>query len=209
MLTCMKTITIANLKGGSAKTTTTAYLAHAFAAMGKAVLAVDADPQASLLRWSEAEGWAIPTTGLPVKGIHNRIAGIVSPATDVVCIDTPPLDEQAGIVYGALRVADVIVVTMAPTTAEFERLPDVWAAIEEVDALRMTPPTTAVLLNRTVQGAASTATFRQQIVQDGHYVLTTTIPRRESYAQAFGAAITELGLYEKAAAEIDALEVAL
>lgn len=63
----MKTITIANLKGGSAKTTTTAYLAHAFLAAGKSVLAIDSDPQGSLLRWSEADGWSVPTTGLPVR----------------------------------------------------------------------------------------------------------------------------------------------
>lgn len=205
----MKTITIANLKGGSAKTTTTAYLAHAFAAAGRAVLAVDSDPQGSLLRWSEADGWAVPTTGLPVRNMHTRIKGIVTPSTDIVCIDTPPLDEQAGIVYGALRAADVIVVTMAPTTAEFERLPDVWAAIEDVESLRVKQPAVAVLLNRTVSGATSTAAFREQIAGAGHHVLATTIPRREGYAQAFGAAINELGHYEQAAKEIDALEVEL
>ena len=150
----MKTITIANLKGGSAKTTTTAYLAHAFLAAGKSVLAIDSDPQGSLLRWSEADGWSVPTTGLPVRNLHARMKGIVTPSTEIVCIDTPPLDEQAGIVYGALRAADVIVVTMAPTTAEYERLADVWAAIEDVESLRVSPPTVAVLLNRTVSGQA-------------------------------------------------------
>jgi len=205
----MKTITIANLKGGSAKTTTTAFLAHAFAAMGRTVLAVDSDPQGSLLRWSEVDSWAVPTTGLPVRNMHVRLKGIVAPNTDVICIDTPPLDEQSGIVYGALRAADIVIVTMAPTTAEYERLPDVWAAIEDVDALRHTPPVVAVLLNRTVPGASSTVAFRDQLAADGHRVLTTTIPRREVYAQAWGLAITELGHYEPAAKEIDALEVAL
>lgn len=205
----MKTITIANLKGGSAKTTTTAFLAHAFAAMGRSVLAVDSDPQGSLLRWSEVDSWAVPTTGLPVRNMHARIKGIVAPGTDVVCIDTPPLDEQSGIVYGALRAADIIIVTMAPTTAEYERLPDVWAAIEDVEPLRSTPPVVAVLLNRTVQGAASAVTFRAQIEADGHHVLQTTIPRKEFYAQAWGFAITDLGHYEPAAKEIDALEVEL
>lgn len=203
----METITVTNLKGGSAKTTTTAYLAHAFAAQGLDVLVVDADPQASTLRWSEAAEWSIPTLALPVKNLHTRLAGIVPPNTDVVLIDTPPLDDQAGIVYSALRSADKIVVTMAPTMLEFERLPDVWAAVDEVGPLRDKPAHAAVLLNRTVPNANSTDMFRGLLVDAGHDVLTTTIPRREAFAQAFGAPITDLSRYADAAAEIARMEV--
>src|SRR5690606_30478629 len=78
----MKVITVTNLKGGSAKTTSTAYLAHAYAAEGKSVLIIDADPQGSALRWSEQGEWDIPTIALPVKNLHTRIRGIVSPDTD-------------------------------------------------------------------------------------------------------------------------------
>jgi chromosome partitioning protein len=204
----VKTVTITNLKGGSAKTTSTAYLAHAFAAMGRRVMAIDADPQGSLLRWSEVDGWVIPTTGLPVRNLHVRLAATVPPGTEVVLIDTPPLDEAGGIVYSALRAADVVIVTMAPTTSEYERLADVWAAIEEVETLRDGPPAVAVLLNRTVANATSTATFRQLIEDGGHHVLTATIPRREAIAQAFAGPVTSIGPYADAAAEIDQMESA-
>lgn len=203
----MRVITITNLKGGSAKTTSTAYLAHAYAARGRSVLVVDADPQGSALRWSEAGEWEVPTLALPVKNLHSRLAGIVPPATDLVLIDTPPLDENAGIVYSALRAADMVLVTMAPTMMEFERLPDVWAAIDEVEPLRDTPPVSAVLLNRTVSNARSTEMFRELITDSGRHVLTTTIPRRESIAQAFAAPVTDLGAYVTVADEISALGV--
>ena len=201
----MKVITIANLKGGSAKTTSTAYLAHAYAAQGKSVLIIDADPQGSALRWSEQGEWEIPTIALPVKNLHTRLSGIVPPATDIVLIDTPPLDEQAGIVYSALRAADCIIVTMAPTMMEFERLPDVWAAVSEVEVLRNTLPSLAVLLNRTVTNANSTSMFRKLISDSKYLVLETTIPRRETFAQSFAAPLVELGKYVDAAAEIEKL----
>lgn len=198
----MKVITLTNLKGGSAKTTSTAFLAHAFHALGKNVLVIDADPQGQSLRWSELAGWDIPVLGLPVKDIHRRLRGIVPPAVDIVLIDTPPLEEQAGIVYASLRAADTIIVTMAPTPAELDRLPAVWAAIEEIEPLRDHPVPVAVLLNRAVSRANSTAFIRDALVTGGHEVLDTVITRLELFALAYGAPVTELGKYADAAAEI-------
>lgn len=47
----MPVLAFTNLKGGSAKTTSTVGIAEAMARMGKHVLAVDLDPQATLSRW--------------------------------------------------------------------------------------------------------------------------------------------------------------
>ncbi len=205
----MLKIAITNLKGGSAKTTSTAYLAHALGLQGRKVLVVDADPQGSALRWSEVGEWETPTIGLPVKDLHTRLPGIVPDSIDVVIIDTPPLAEQAGVVRSALRYADVAIVSMAPTMLEFERLPDVWQAIDELEAIDQAPRVTRVLLTRTVANARSTALFRSAIEGGGHEVLATVVPRRESIAQAFGAQVTELGAYEGVALEVLGLEVTL
>jgi chromosome partitioning protein len=201
----MQVVTIANLKGGSAKTTSAVFLAHAWVANGKNVLLVDADPQASALRWSEAAQWEIPTVGLPVRDLHTRLAGITPPSTDLVIVDTPPLDDHAGVVYSALRAADAVVITVAPTMMEVDRLADVWAAVAEVEALRSRPAPCAVLLNRTVANASSTGVFRRQIENEGHVVLPTAIPRREAIAQSLGAPVTELGAYAAAALDINDL----
>lgn len=203
----MRTITVSNLKGGSGKTTSAAFLAHSFAAQGKNVLVVDADPQESALQWSEDGEWAIPTIALPVRNLHTRLAGIVQPSTDIVIIDTPPLreHEQMAIVYSALRAADTIVVPVAPTMMEFKQLRKVWEAIAEVEPLRNTPPAVAVLLNRVVTNANSTEVFREQITAAGHHVLRVAIPRRESIAQADGSPITDTDAYAYVADELDAL----
>jgi chromosome partitioning protein len=44
----LQIITVANFKGGSAKTTTALYLAQYLALLGLRVLAIDLDPQAAL-----------------------------------------------------------------------------------------------------------------------------------------------------------------
>lgn len=196
-------VTVANLKGGTAKTTSAVFLAHAWAAEGRRVLFIDADPQASALRWSELSPWPFPSLGLAVRDIHNRLAGIVGDRYDVVVLDTPPLDEQAGIVYSAFRAASHVVVPMAPTMIEFDRMPAVCAAVEEIAPLRNDPgPLLSVLLNRTVPNAGSTEVFRSQIRDAGRRVLETAIPRREQYAQAYGAPVEDPGHYAAAAAEL-------
>jgi chromosome partitioning protein len=200
----MRVITVANLKGGSGKTTTAVFLSREWELQGRSVLLVDADPQGTALRWSEQAEWSVPTLALPVRDLHKRLRGITGDRYDLVVIDTPPLDEKAGIVYSALRAADTVVVTMAPTMAELDRLPDVWSAIEEVAPLRDGPALeVAVLLNRTVPNAASTDVIRQQIADGGHTVLESTIPRREAFAQAFGAPVPGGGPYAAVATELD------
>jgi chromosome partitioning protein len=92
----MKTITIANLKGGSGKTTSAAYVAHAFQQLNRSVLIVDADPQGQIAHWSELAEWTIPTLALPAKDLSRQLPGISGRSRyDIAVIDTPPLYDPA------------------------------------------------------------------------------------------------------------------
>ena len=197
-----RVVTVANLKGGSAKTTSAVYLAHEWHRAGHRVLVVDADPQGSALRWSELGGWPIPALGLPVRDLHRRLPGIVGTAYDLVVIDTPPMDEAGGIVHSALRAASDVVVPVAPTMVELDRLPPVWAAVADAGALADLPPAVSVLLTRTVPRASSTDVVRAAVVESGRRVLTATVPRREVYAQAYGGPVERSEHYAAAAVEI-------
>ncbi len=199
-------ITIANLKGGTSKTTTTAYLAHALADAGRQVLAVDADPPGSLLRWSELASWQLPVVGLAVRDLHKRI-GAISRSYDTVLIDTPPLEEQAGVVYAALRAATDVVIPVSPTTMELDRLTPILVALAEVEPLRHEPPRVVVMLTRVVSSAASGQAAREAIGALDLRVLKTAIPRREHYAQAFGGPVVLApgDPYALAAQEISAM----
>jgi chromosome partitioning protein len=203
-MTNTKVVTVMNLKGGSGKTTTTAFLAHAYAKQGNSVAIIDADEQASILRWADAAGWEIPVLGKPVKKLDLLWKGLLGETRfDYVLIDTPPLDEKTGIVYGALRAANYVVTPMAPTLHEMDRLPDVWDAIESVQNSRNDYLNSSILFNRTIPNAASTEQYRRDITEAGQRVLTTIIPRREAIAQAFNHGITRLYGHDQVAIELE------
>ena len=112
----MRVLTAANLKGGTTKTTSTAFLAHALAERGRRVVVIDADPQGSALRWQGLAGWPVPVMGMASTTLHRQLFGVVDTARfDLVVIDTPPLEERDGIVASALRIATDIMVPMGPT----------------------------------------------------------------------------------------------
>ena len=185
-------LTVVNMKGGSAKTTTAAFIAHALHERGLSVLVVDADPQGSALRWSETGDWPFPVIGLPVRTIHTQLAGLVG-ARDVTIIDTPPLDAQAGILASALRAATYVVIPTAPTPIEIDRLPAVRAALDDSGPARTSgaPPPAAVLFTRTVPLATSTRVWRDALTSAGWSVLVTEVRRLERIAQAYGDRLTD------------------
>lgn len=200
----MNVISVVNLKGGSAKTTSTIYLAHAFAAMGMKVLVVDADPQGSSLSWSDMADFPFTVVAMPVKNLHRKLSGVLTNDYDIVMIDTPPLEEQGGIVHSALRISDLAIITLAPTAMEYIHLERVWDALDDVATLRSDDqaPPAVVLLNRTVANARSTQEMTEELVSENRHVLETSIPRRESIGQAFGSSPKDLAAYRSAAEEI-------
>lgn len=185
------TIVVANLKGGSTKTTTAAFVLHSLAEAGLPALGVDADGEnESLLAWSEAGEWSIPVIGMPVADLHRKLPGVVGDRYDAVVIDTPPMKERRGVVASAIRIATHVLVPMAPTGMEYARISAIRELVEEAGALAVTPPQLAVVLTRTVSNAASTDVYRQMLTDDGVRVLRPTVGRLERYAQAFGLPIT-------------------
>lgn len=186
-------LTVSNLKGGSSKTTTAAYVAHALAERGHRVLVVDADPQASISRWAELAGWSIPVRGMATGRLHDPVVGVAVEAAghDVVVIDTPPTEKHRGIVESAIRAATHVLVPLAPTAAEFERMAAVRELIEDVSHLGRhgAAPVAAALLTRTIAGASSIGVYREALVHDGWLVIRPTVARLERFAQSFGAPV--------------------
>jgi len=196
-------VALANLKPGTGKTTSAVWLAHVFAQAGNSVLLVDADPSGSALEWSDLAAMypqlappqaAFPfrIVALPSRELHRRVPEIAQ-ADDVVIIDTPQLEDHAGIARSALRYADEILIPCAPSPIEINRTTPVRDEISDIGAVRDRPARSAVLLNRCVARAHSTNDAREALERLGYDVLGTAVPRLEVYAQSFGMPVKRPG----------------
>jgi chromosome partitioning protein len=196
-------LAVANLKPGTGKTTSAVWLAHVFAQAGNSVLLVDADPSGSALEWSDLAAMyphlalsqaAFPfrIVALPSRELHRRVPEIAK-TDDVVIIDTPQLEDHAGIARSALRYADEILIPCAPSPIEINRTTPVRDEITEVGTVRDRPARSAVLLNRCIARANSTTDAREALHGLGYDVLGTAVPRLEVYAQSFGIPLKRTG----------------
>jgi chromosome partitioning protein len=195
-------LTVANLKGGTGKTTTAVYLALGLAEHGRTLL-VDVDPQASALAWSEqAPDFPVTVIHWPTKDLARRVGQVAGDYAHVV-IDTPPgLD---GLVRQALLCTDVLLVPLAPSLLEVARLGPTFEAAAETEALR--PVSVRLLLVRVRAGTRSARDARialEALPPEGLGMptLKTEVHLRESYATAYGLVPPDLGEYRDVLAEL-------
>lgn len=184
--------TFTNSKPGTGKSTSAVWLAHSFHEAGEDVVLVDADPGGSTLRWSDVVSFRFRTFALPSKEIHVKLPALAVGATRVI-IDAPQVEDHPGITRSAIRAADHVIIPVAPTPIEIERMGGMKTALEEVSSLLPAEQRVDVLLNRCVNNAASTPESRQFLTEADWAVLSTTIPRKEIYAQSWGAEVTARG----------------
>jgi chromosome partitioning protein len=122
----MGIIAVAGRKGGIGKSTIAGNLAGEFAAMGRSVAALDADPQHSLAAWAaQGEG----TLSKCVERVENgQGEGLrahtrrVAKTADIVVIDTPPGITET--LYDAAMVADIVLLPCGPSPLDLFALKD-------------------------------------------------------------------------------------
>lgn len=201
----LRILTVAGLKGGVGKTTSSVHLAHGLAAAtGDRVLLVDADPQGSALSWDEQSGESFREAGvsavsLPVRDLHRRAADLGAGYGWVV-IDTPPGD--IAISASAVRAATDVVLPLPPATIDVDRLRPTLEMLAEIDPLRAEPITPRVLLTRVRAGTVNARAIREVMTGLGLEVMAAQIPLREAYASAFGAPVADLGEYAGVVTEL-------
>jgi chromosome partitioning protein len=179
-----RTITIAQQKGGSGKTTLAVTLATALLARGQRVALLDTDPQGSLGRWFMARRTlpghtdeALEFSTASAWGVAYEVEKLARSA-DVVIVDTPPKADAD--LRPALRAADLVLVPVATSQV------DLWATEGVLDLCRRESRPAAIVMTRarpgTRLGDAVSAAARDMDAE----LLDTPLGNRIAYAETLG-----------------------
>ena len=129
-------IVVANLKGGSGKSSTCVNLAAGLAHLGETVALVDADPQGSVSDWAavRAESAKMPFSVVAAarKTLHRDADDLQGDRTHLI-IDTPA--KIAAITVSAMSAADVILIPVSTSAYDLWGCEQTLQKIDEVKAL--------------------------------------------------------------------------
>lgn len=184
-------IAVVNTKGGVGKTTTAIYLAAGLHRDGRTLL-VDTDRQQSAVLWSQEDPiWPFPVVARATNDVHRHLAQLAV-GFDHVVLDTPPGD--TAVIRSAVMAADVVIVPVAPTGLDLNRVMPTFELLAEVEPVH--PVLVGVLLTRVRRGTVSARGVREVLADAGLPTMDTEIPLSEQYAGSFGVFPIDLGNYE-------------
>lgn len=198
------TITVAQQKGGSGKTTLAVNLAIALMQRGHSVAVLDTDPQGSLGRWFMERRERLG--GEPGIGFATASAWGVSyecekllKTHDFVIIDTPPKIDSD--LRPALRESSLVLVPVATSHV------DLWATESVLELAQRVGRPVLMVLNRAPGRARLTAEVMAQL--DGLHAprARTVLGNRVVFAEVLGEGlgVTEKAKGSPAATEVEAL----
>lgn len=200
-------LTLGNKKGGVGKSTSAVYLACLLAQSGRTLI-VDADPQGSILSWSEEAGDDFPAAVVqwPTRDLAKRVQQVAGDYTHIV-IDT---GRSAGanedpILQQALTVSDHLLVPFAPSLMDVRELGRVLQMVEDLAAIH--PVDTHLLLTKVRNGTSSAKEARAGLLEEGLPLMEAQVALRESYANVWGSVIKDFGDYEAVLTEMSGSRV--
>jgi chromosome partitioning protein len=203
----MRSIAFLSHKGGVGRTTLAASLAVAAAGAGERVIALDLDPQASLVSWGERRKAANTPNKLvtePLEGerlplVHTILEGLAEVGYTIAIFDTAANSATARLVAQA---ADICLLPTRPTCL------DVDVAAATFRAACLAERKAALLLNQCPPTCPSLRTNEaaKALTRLGALAAPTLCARMDFQdAIAVGLGVTEYACEGKAALEIEAL----
>lgn len=174
----MRTILIANPKGGSGKTTLATNLAGYFATRGRRVVLSDMDRQQSALTWLSRRPHKLPL----IQGCDGRKDKENDPGAEWTVIDSP-----AGL-HGdklgeAVKRADCILVPMQPSAFDIGATADFLDALREEKAVRKERVSVG-LIGMRVDSRTRAAASLNRFLDDAGLPVPTCLRDAQVYALA-------------------------
>jgi len=188
----MAIITVAGRKGGVGKSTIAGNLAGEFAAMGRRVVLLDADPQHSLAAWAAQGTGVLASCVQPVKhgdpdDLKHKTRAAQKSA-DIILIDTPPgIPETTA---HALLLADLALLPCGPSPLDLFALKEALAlALHARAARRSKKPRIRFVPSRVLLNTNLGRGLAQSLEKMGKKVLPA-ISQRIALAQAVADGLT-------------------
>jgi len=142
----MLKVLVASSKGGAGKSTIATNLAAQYAVEGRNTVLVDADRQASSLRWSEKRA-AHANAVLGIPGLRRDWTRQVPADAERVIIDSPA-GVRASDVDEWLEYADVLVVPILPSAIDLEATQPFLAEVAALPRVRRGKVAVGLVANR-------------------------------------------------------------
>lgn len=186
----MYTITFANPKGGSSKTTSALLLAEQIRNAGASVAILDCDPNQNLMLWVEQrreQGREVPfaVRSVPNESKFLDTVDAIRGTADYLIIDLEGTASQ--LVTYAISQSDLVVIPFEPTPMEARQAARATQLVTDIGRMMNKALAYAVLLTR-VNAAFQTSEekdVRKELVGAQINVMKTAIVRRAAYTRIF------------------------
>jgi len=180
------TIVAANTKGGSGKSTTCLVLGTALARKGATVRIIDADPQGTLLSWSEGQSKyrdivVVPSPGEDLTDLIDRLAS----EYQFIIIDVQGSANQE--LAAAMSRADLVVIPMRGKTADAEVATNAISLLRKQEKLFKRRIEHGVLLTATNAGIKTREEkeIRENVEQGNIPCFQTQLHERTAFSHMF------------------------
>lgn len=203
----MFTITFANPKGGSGKTTSAMLLAEQIHHAGASVAILDCDPNQNIVQWAEqrrGEGKTVPFIVRPVPSESDFLDTVdsIRGKADYLIIDLE--GTASNLVTYAISQADLVLVPFEPTPMEARQAARAVQLVRNTGRMMNKDIGHALLLTR-VNAAFQTSDekdVRKETESADIPVLRTAIVRRAAYTRMFREGFLLSELFDQARNEV-------